>query len=102
MLSPRQFFAKILRLTVLGLILLAVTFVVDFAWVHIRMIKPKPGDPFDTVHLERVIAIQKKSGLYDLTPAPPEDRPCVHSIFPHTGLSPCWYVKRLNEKPIFM
>jgi hypothetical protein len=80
----------------------AVTFVGDYIWLRVRMLNQKSGNPFDSVHLERVIAIQTKSGLYNLTSAPPEDRPCVHSIFPHVGLAPCWYVKRLNDKPIFM
>jgi len=102
LLSPRQLARRIGRLLVFLLVLAAITFVGDYLWLRIRMLNQKPGNPFDSVHLERVIAIQKKSGLYDISPAPPEDRPCVRSIYPHVGLDPCWYVKRLNDKPIFM
>ncbi|MFZ0821112.1 MAG: hypothetical protein WAM91_13665 [Candidatus Acidiferrales bacterium] len=102
MITFQRLVRKIKRFLVFVIVLTAVTYACDFAWLHIRMIRPKPGNPFDTVHLERVIAVELKSGKYDLTLAPPEDRPCVHSLFPHSGLSPCWYVKRLNDKPIMI
>jgi hypothetical protein len=93
---------RIKRLLIFAIVLVAVTYAGDYLWLHIRMIKPKPGSPFDSIHLERVIAALRKDGRYDIMPAPPEDRACVHSLFPHSGLSPCWYVKRLNAKPIMM
>jgi hypothetical protein len=102
LLSPRQLARRIGRLLIFSVVLVLFTFIGDTIWLHIRMLKPKPGDPFSSVHLNRIIAIQRKDGRYDLSPAPQEDRPCVQTIFPHGGLSPCWYVKKLNTKPIFL
>jgi hypothetical protein len=33
---------------------------------------------------------------------PEEDVPCVHSLFFHAGMSPCWYVTRHANDPIPM
>jgi len=57
--------------------------------------------PFETMIRTRVLAIRKKNGKYEyqidqLQPA--ETLTCAHSIFPHYGDKPCWYVKpRLNQ-----
>jgi hypothetical protein len=93
---------KIKRFLVFAIVLTSVTYAGDFTWLHMRMIWAKPGSPYDSVHLNRVFAVLRKDGRYDILSAPPEDRACVHSIFPHSGVSPCWYVKRLNDKPIMM
>jgi hypothetical protein len=98
----QRLITRLKRLLIFAIVLTAVTYAGDFTLLHIRMIWAKPGSPFDSVHLERVVAIQRKNGLYDIMSAPPEDRACVHSLFPHSGVSPCWYVKRLNDKPIMM
>jgi hypothetical protein len=94
--------ARLKRLLVFALALVAVSYSGDFLWLHIRMITPKLGKPFDSVHLERFYAVSRKDGRYEFMPAEPENRACVHALFPHAGLSPCWYVQRLNGKPIMM
>jgi len=98
--SFQRFVARLKRLLLFAITLTAIAYAGDFAWLRIRMLKPKPGNPFDTIHLERFYAISLKNGKYDFVAAPPEDRPCVKTLFPHGGLSPCWYVRRLNGKPI--
>jgi hypothetical protein len=102
LISFQRLIRRIKRLLLFAIVLVAVTYSGDFLWLHVRMIKPKPGDPFDFVHLERFYAVSRKDGRYEFMAAEPEDRACVHALFPHGGMSPCWYVKRLNGKPIMM
>lgn len=65
------------------------------------MIHPKPNDPMETLPRTRVLAIPQKSGKFDYEidqQLPVETLTCVHSLFPHYGDQPCWYLKpRLNQ-----
>ena len=56
---------------------------------------------FEVVKTNRYYAIPQKDGKTEFEPAPPMSQTCVHSLFPHGGDSPCWYVyghlqKRIN------
>ena len=77
----------------------------DFASVRHRMTAQKPGDPFDTVSYPHLLAIPIKGNKvdYELDAVNPiETDPCVHSIFPHYGYTPCWYVLRQSKNPTSM
>ena len=74
----------------------------DYAWVRIRAMHPTPGSPFEDVTLNRLIAISEKGQKTEYVQADPQTVTCVHSIFPHMGYNPCWYVNSLNGKPINM
>jgi hypothetical protein len=90
------------KLTVLLIIALVLTYIGDFLRVRYRIWKPRPNDPFESVKLDRFYAITQKNGREDYAPADTQTVTCVHSIFPHSGFSPCWYVVRQNGKPIQM
>jgi len=83
------------------LALAAVLYGGDDAYVRLRMRHAKPGDPFESLTRTRVLAIPQKNGRYDYQidrTQPTEQLTCVHSLFPHFGDQPCWYLKpRLNE-----
>jgi hypothetical protein len=52
-----------------------------------------------------VFAIPEKNGKteYEVDAQNPEQTiTCVHSLFPHSGYSPCWYVKPRINQPIPM
>jgi len=76
-------------------------YAVDVLVLRIRAMHATPTMPFETMTRTRVLAIPKKNGKYEyqidqLQPA--ETLTCVHSLFPHYGDKPCWYVKpRLNQ-----
>jgi hypothetical protein len=77
----------------------------DYAWVHIRAIHPKLTDPFESLTAFRILAIPQKYGKteYAVDAVNPQQTvTCVHSIFPHYGYAPCWYVSRKIIKPIPM
>jgi len=77
----------------------------DSLYVRVRMSHPTPADPFETIKALRVLAIPEKNGKtsYELDAQNPEQTvTCVHSLFPHMGYSPCWYVKPRINQPIPM
>jgi len=86
-------------------ILAALVFLGDAVSVRLRAGHPQPSDPFESITTSRVLAIQEKNGRtdYQLDQKQPEQTvTCVHSVFPHYGYSPCWYVKRHLQQPIPM
>jgi hypothetical protein len=87
------------------LLLLGLVYAGDYLFVRYRTAYPKAGNAFGTVVMERLYAIPQKNGAteYEFDARQPEvNTPCVHSLFPHLGLSPCWYLKRNSQKPIPM
>jgi hypothetical protein len=78
---------------------------VDFLYFRVQMIHPIPGDPLETLTATRVLAIPEKGNKasYEIDQQNPEQTiTCVHSLFPHSGYSPCWYVKPRINPPIPM
>jgi hypothetical protein len=77
----------------------------DYLYLRFRMLHPKPADPFESLKSLRVLAIPEKNGKteYQVDALNPEQTvTCVHSLFPHMGYSPCWYVKPRINQPIPM
>jgi hypothetical protein len=69
------------------------------------MLHPKPADPFEYLKALRVLAIPEQNGKteYEVDAQNPEQTvTCVHSLFPHYGYAPCWYVKPRINQPIPM
>lgn len=62
-----------------------------------------PNRPqFGTVHIQPYLAVPRKDGRIEYMLDDPVDQPCVHSLFPHLGDDPCWYVARQKNKRINM
>lgn len=84
---------------------LAVLFIGDYLSVRIRAMHPKPADPFESLTALRVLSIPEKNGKTEFevdAQNPQQTITCVHSLFPHSGYSPCWYVKPRINQPIPM
>ncbi|MGB7438724.1 MAG: hypothetical protein WBR26_19145 [Candidatus Acidiferrum sp.] len=103
--SPRRS-AFSVRRVLLGIVALFVLlYVVDFAWYELRVFIPKLGPSSGSVHRIRLLAISSKGNKieYELDSVhPEEDVPCSHSIFPHSGNRPCWYMVKHANDPIPM
>ncbi|SRR6266446_7987137 len=98
-----QGLSKLTGIAALGLLMLLST--CDYLWFRVRLIHPKPADPFETLKALRVLAIPEKNGKtsYEVDAQNPEQTvTCVHSLFPHYGYSPCRYVKPRLNQPIPM
>jgi len=91
---------KPILLRALGLLLVPVVVAYAADYVSLRYRIPHQREPFGTVEIQPLYAIHEKSGKteYDFPPA--ESQTCVHSLFPHFGYAPCWYLERHTEKRI--
>jgi hypothetical protein len=98
--TPRALLERI----VIGLALvLALVYAGDFLYVRVRMLHPKPADPFETLTAPRILAIPEKGNRtsYEIDEQhPTQTLVCVHALFPHYGDQPCWYIKKKIDNPI--
>ena len=89
--------SNIFKRTVIGIVVVvAVLFVLDYLVLRAKIMFPKLGAATGTVQMTRLYAIAQKNGRveYELDANQPEvTMPCVHSLFPHMGNSPCWYLQ---------
>jgi len=102
-LLPSRTLAKRILIALISLAVLV--YASDFVTLRLRMLHPKPGDPFETVTALRILAIGEKGNKteYSVDPLQPQQTAeCVHSLFPHNGDPPCWYLKRKLAQPIPM
>jgi hypothetical protein len=100
--SPRILAKRVLVVVVAAF---ALVYCGDYLWFRARMIDPKLGDPLETLTAARVLAIPEKGNKtsYEIDQQYPEQTiTCVHSLFPRSGYSPCWYVKPRINQPIPM
>lgn len=90
------------RILLRALGLLVIFFVLVYAgdYLSVRYRIPHQREPFGSVAIQPYYAIHEKNGKTEYDFAPPETQPCVRSLFPHFGYSPCWYVQRHTEKRI--
>lgn len=101
--SHLHFSVRRVLLYVLALFLLL--YFADFALYELRLHVPKFGPANGSVHRIRLLAVPEKNNKveYEIDSAKPEeDLPCSHSLFPHGGNRPCWYVTRHANDPIMM
>ena len=96
--------SRIFQRIVGGLIAAAIlVYVGDYLYLRVRMLHARPTNPFETMTRNRVLAIPQKSGKFDYQidqTQPVETLTCVHSLFPHYGDQPCWYLKPRVNQPI--
>jgi hypothetical protein len=51
-----------------------------------------------TVTIQRYDAISEKNNKTEFDFESPITVTCVHSLFPHMGYQPCWYLSRHSEQ----
>jgi hypothetical protein len=96
-------FAKRILLAAVSILLLI--YAGDYLSVRVRMIHPKPADPLESITTPRILAIPEKNGKVEYetdVQNPQQTVTCVHSLFPHFGYAPCWYIKPKLSQPIPM
>lgn len=72
----------------------AILYAADYALVRFGR------NPLGTVIVTRYYVIPQKNGKTQFVFQPPKLQDCVHSLFPHAGYIPCWYLSRHPEQPI--
>lgn len=81
------------------LALAAVLYAGDYLSLRLQI----PSRPqFGTVHIQPYLAVPRKDGRIEYMLDDPVDQPCVHSLFPHFGDTPCWYLQRQKNKRVNM
>ena len=93
------------KLIVAFLFLLVIAYAYDYLSVRHRMSAQKQGDPFDVVTYPHLLVIPQKGNRVEYAldaQSPMESVSCVHSLFPHFGYPPCWYVRRRAKTPTQM
>jgi hypothetical protein len=70
----------------------------DYLLLRIRIATNRA--PYGTVTITPYYAVPQKDGKTQFMFDDPEDETCVHSLFPHVGDEPCWYLSRKKEKRI--
>jgi hypothetical protein len=86
------------RILMLVAMLLGLVYIGDY--VSVRYGIPKGRNPYGTVRVRRYYAVTKKSGKPDFYFDQPTLQVCVHSLFPHLGYLPCWYLNRRKVQRI--
>lgn len=82
----------------LVLLLLGILYAGDYGLLRYRIAAQR--DPYGLVTVHRYYAVEKKNGKTEFMFNPPQDEPCVHSLFPHLGMSPCWRLARHPEQRV--
>ena len=80
------------------LVLLALTYAGDY--ISLRYQIPGGRTQFGQVNINTLYVIHVKAGKIQYEPGQPETDTCVHSLFPHFGDTPCWYLTRHPDKLI--
>jgi hypothetical protein len=67
-------------------------------WVVLLVKISQHGNALGSVTIHRLMTSGLKNGKTDIYPLDPLTQTCVHSIFPHQGYTPCWYLERHTEQ----
>lgn len=89
----RRIFLGILLFTLAAATL---TFVVDFGLFRLRVAANR--NPYGSVVVSHSYAVLQKNGKTQFIFDPPAPETCVHALFPHSGMQPCWYLSRHPEQ----
>jgi len=89
---------KIRHIAIVAFLLLSILYAGDYLSVRYRI--PKSRDPFGVVIIQPYYAVPRKDRKTEFIFLEPENQVCVHSLFPHLGYSPCWYLNRRKQKRI--
>ena len=85
-----------LRSFLSGLGLLAILYGADYCVFRYRLATKR--QPFGSVTVEHYYEVAHKDGKAEIIFDPPVQKACVHSLFPHSGDPPCWFLIRHAEK----
>lgn len=68
--------------------------------LSVRYHIPRSRQQFGSVTIQRYDAISEKNNKTEFVYEDPIVQTCVHSLFPHLGYTPCWYLNRHREQRV--
>jgi hypothetical protein len=89
---------KILRAARFALLGLVLLYAGDYVSARFRL--PSGRQTLGSVDVQLMWAIKQKNGRIDYELGDTETRPCLYSLFPHLGYTPCWYLTRHKNQVI--
>ncbi len=84
-----------LRAFLAALGLLGIAYGADYCVFRYRLATNR--QPFGSVTVEHYYEVAHKDGKAEIISDPPVQQTCVHSLFPHSGDRPCWFLSRHAE-----
>ena len=88
------------RLAISVVLAFALVYASDYVILRYRVAAKR--NPYGTVTVQPYYAVPRKDHKTEYMFDDPQDQTCVHSLFPHFGDSPCWYLSRNKQKRIDM
>lgn len=88
----------IVRLAAGLVIASGVVYAADAAWVFLRTTGHRL--PTRTVQVHVMLAVPQKNNRVEFIPAGTRNEPCLSSLFPHSGITPCWYAERHTRREV--
>jgi len=76
----------------------AALYAIDYGILRYRIASKRT--PFATVTVHPYDAVPQKDHKTEFLFEDPVNETCVHSLFPHMGDTPCWYLTRHTDKRI--
>ncbi len=77
--------------------LVALAFATDYIVLRYRVTR---NSAYGKVTVRQYYAIQEKNARTEYVNGSTQDETCVNSLFPHQGLTPCWYLRRHPERQV--
>lgn len=100
-LSGREILARGFRQILLAVILISgAIYLLDYAVLRYRIATDKT--PFGTVTVRVYYAVPRKDQKTEFLVGDPQEQTCVHSLLPHMGDLPCWYLATHKEQRVNM
>jgi hypothetical protein len=77
-------------------IITGVALLLAYAGDYVSLVSqiPRGRQQFDSVEVQKLLAVPQKDHKTEYIAVPPQMEQCVRSVFPHFGLTPCWYLAR--------
>jgi hypothetical protein len=96
---PRTISIKLLKwLGVAAALSIGALYVGDYLEAEHRMSGRQPSSALGSVQISPTYVIPHKDGRAEIVVGDTTVQPCLHSLFPHFGYTPCWYLKRTQPK----
>ena len=71
----------------------------DYLIAAHRMSGPQAANELGAVSIEPTYVVPHKDGRAEIIVGDTSVQTCIHSLFPHFGYTPCWYLNRRQAKP---
>ena len=95
-----RLFTLVKSIAICAILLAVGVYAGDYVLIRYRV--AKNSNAYGTVRVRRYYAVTMKNGKPEYYFDQPTDQTCVHSLFPHLGYVPCWYLARKATQEVKM